>query len=128
MRILLLAVLIAIAGCASTSLVPWVRERTGADPVYAANYAVGFEVACDSCRVGYGRDDETMIAIADGSWTGGIWLGTLRDNDRVRVRLRAVPIGEATVLRARILLNGRTVAEGEGDGPGEQVTLTRSVP
>ena len=128
MRVLLMILLTASAGCTAISFFGHVKEGTDAQTRYLTDHAVGFEVACDSCHVEYGEYAEILIDKAKGEWTGEVRLGTLRDSERVRVWLRAIPIGQATVLRARILLDGRTVAEREGEEPGEVVSLSRRVP
>ena len=125
---LLCLLFVMTAGCTPVTFHPRVRERTSADPRYLQNYTVAFEVVCDSCLVHYGKTGATSVGVAEGDWMGSIQLGTLRDDARVQVRLRVRPFGEARVLQARILVNGREVRSGDSDEPGKTVTLITRVP
>jgi hypothetical protein len=87
-------------------------------------YAGTFDVSCDRCRVEYGRHDTPLEDVAEGDWQGHAGLGTLRSGDKVRVVLRADPVGDTRILRARIVINGITVATSGAQDPGQAVSLT----
>jgi len=116
-----------VTACALPSMQPRARETRGIDIPEAGLYTATFEVACDRCRVEYGREDQTTLDETDGGWTGSVPLGTIATGETVRVVLYVVPRGDAQVLSARIEVNGRTVATGKADEPGKGVTLRARV-
>ena len=102
---------------------PRATERVGTGLTQYVLYSADFSVACDSCRVAYGREDALFHDVTDGSWDGRADLGTLRSGDKVRVVLRIRPIGEARILSAEIRVNGASVASCEEKKPGKSVDL-----
>ena len=102
---------------------PQVTERVGSELTQYVLYSADFSVACDSCRVSYGREDALLRDVTHGSWEGRADLGTLRSGDKVRVVLRILPLDEGRILRAEIRVNGASVASCEEKEPGQAVDL-----
>ena len=127
MRKRALFALFSLASCTGVTYRPQVTERKGIDPVYLAMYSAAFEVACDSCRVEYGREGETYHDVVDGGWSRSVSLGTLRSGQSVRVRLRVVPVEGSRVLSAHIEAEGRVLASSEDKKPGQVVELSARV-
>jgi hypothetical protein len=119
--------LLAATACSAMSFQPRGVEQRGIDPGYVKLYTVDFGVACDSCRVEYGREGSTLREVVEGDWRGAVHLGALQDGQWVRVVLRAQPLGGARVVRAAIDVDGRTAASGKSDEPGEAVSLRTRV-
>ena len=127
MRRGVLAMLLATASCSGMSFQPHAAERRGIDGIGFTDYTVSFEVACERCRVEYGRDGTTASVGVDGGWSGSVSLGTLRTGESAHVVLRAVPSREGRVLNARISIGERTLASSKGKKPGEAVNLSATI-
>jgi hypothetical protein len=106
---------------------PHATERTGADGTYFEMYSAVFEVACDSCRVEYGKEGETFRDVTEGDWSRAVSLGTLRTGQSARVVLRIRPIEATTILDAKIEVDGRTLASTKNKKPGQSVDLWATV-
>ena len=119
--------LLAVTGCASLSFQPRGVEQRGIDSRYVKMYTVEFGLACDSCRVEYGREGSTFREVVEGDWRGSVHLGAVQDGQSVRVVLRAQPLGGARVVRAAIDVDGRTASSGQSDEPGKAVSLRARV-
>lgn len=124
MRRWALGTLVAAASCAGMSVQPHAAERTRD---YLETYVVEFEVACDSCRVEYGREGSTFHDVVDGGWNRGIQVGPLRSGSRARLVLHIVPIGQARVVNAGIAVDGRTVTQAKDKKPGKAITLRTTI-
>lgn len=118
---------LSISACSLTQFRPAARERAGIDDRYLRTYTVGFEVACDSCRIEYGKEGETSVERATGGWEGSVYLGAVLDGEPARVMLRAVPLGETRVRLARIMVGGRAVATREDLDVGEMANIRTRV-
>lgn len=128
MRVWLLALLVTIASCVKpVSFTPYVDESTPIDSIYVQQYHAHFEVACDSCRVEYGRDNETFVDVVDGGWSRSQYLGSLQSGQSLRVVLYVQPIGERRILGAWIRVNNEIVASAEEQDRGESITLSARV-